>query len=995
MRISKRLFVAVAATTLCTVQPLAASCSFSQSWGNTLRGGGPGDTFTRGSDKVKVKDKKDGKLTLVNPYGEEKEFTEAEYSKLIFDCQTLGQFPAWGKQTSGGSLTAERMNQGLDVPIVTASQGLDVADLNGDGFDDIVQINARHTVVTVVLGSAEGYGRDRTEIPTGSSNETLALADLDGDGAPDLVVARQGEFTPEDTGSLAVFMGSRDGSFGPQIDYPAGIAPQSVALADFDGDGRMDAAVANGGSFGAPSLPPDNGSLSILLGDGAGGFGAPATQPVGNGPRSVLAFEANGDGNLDLAVANRDDGSVAVLLGSGDGGVGAPRAFAVGARPTFLGSADFNGDGHSDIAVLHRMTATISMWLGDGAGSYRANGRYLCGSNIRSFDIMQPGADARPTIISPDGSGNSYLLLVADTDGTLVAPAAYPVGPTPGAAAAGDFDGDGEMDLAVGSSEQAAVLFSPKPFDHNQQTPQLLGGAGAHAVAVADFNGDGRDDLASSEGSSAVVREGRADKTWGAPMPLNTGGRVRDLTTLDANGDGRIDLAVLKDSTVALYLGGAGGLGARAELPAAAGAHAVAAADFNNDGLDDLLVAGETQAAVLPATGSGGFGPAVSIASTGRLQAAATGDFNNDDNPDAAVSGIVEASSFRFGVLLIPGDGAGGFGQPIVTESDFGPADLSAQDFNRDGYLDLFVAHCCGETNLTFLQGTGNGEFAATSLPGGASPTSLAAADFDRDGDLDLAVAADGDGRTAGSVSILANNAPPVDHAPATGGLPGTLAPDSIVSAYGAGLAGRITAAESPDWPQTLGGVSLSVRDSQGAERPARIAFASPGQVNYHLPSGLAEGPATATVRTADGRTLSAPIFVRPLSPGLFVADATRLAAAWVIRVKPDGEQILEPVVELAPGGALRGAAIDLSIEGDIVVLQLFGTGIRGAAPGSVTATIDGVPATVLYSGPQNQFPGLDQVNIEIPRSLAGRGVVEVALTIEGSLTETARIRLK
>src|SRR5690606_40308692 len=106
-----------------------------------------------------------------------------------------------------------------------------------------------------------------------------------------------------------VYLGARDGSFGSKAEFKAGIGPLSVALADFNGDGRLDAAVANGGSFGQPSLPADKGGVSILPGLGNGRFGEAASFAAGDRPLSILAFRADGDQHMDLAVANADDGT--------------------------------------------------------------------------------------------------------------------------------------------------------------------------------------------------------------------------------------------------------------------------------------------------------------------------------------------------------------------------------------------------------------------------------------------------------------------------------------------------------------------------------------------------------------------------------------------------------------------------------------------------------------------------------------------------------------
>jgi uncharacterized protein (TIGR03437 family) len=128
------------------------------------------------------------------------------------------------------------------------------------------------------------------------------------------------------------------------------------------------------------------------------------------------------------------------------------------------------------------------------------------------------------------------------------------------------------------------------------------------------------------------------------------------------------------------------------------------------------------------------------------------------------------------------------------------------------------------------------------------------------------------------------------------------------------------------------------------------------------------------------------------VAPGLFMVDVSRLVAANVIRVRANGQQLVESPYSV-DGGVLHGAPVDLGPVGDKVVLVLYATGLRGRnGLGDVTATIGGVNAVVEYAGPQNQFPGFDQVNVVLPRSLAGRGSVDVVVTVEGQASNAARI---
>jgi uncharacterized protein (TIGR03437 family) len=272
----------------------------------------------------------------------------------------------------------------------------------------------------------------------------------------------------------------------------------------------------------------------------------------------------------------------------------------------------------------------------------------------------------------------------------------------------------------------------------------------------------------------------------------------------------------------------------------------------------------------------------------------------------------------------------------------------------------------------------------------------MAAADFNGDNTPDLVVLDNTDGRLSSFVAVLYNTMVAVQNVSAASNLPGFLTPDSIVSAYGARLANTTAGAPSPQWPTSLGGTAVRVRDSAGVDHNAGLAFASSGQVNYHMPPGVATGPATVTITSGDGIVNTAPVEIDRVTPGLFYANPDGLAAAWVTRARANGEQVLEPVVALNQANQIVPALLDLGADSDRLILQLYGTGLRLRNDLSdVRVTIGGIDATVHYAGAQGEFPGLDQLNVEIPRSLRGRGVVNVVVTVEGEAANTLIIRIR
>jgi hypothetical protein len=303
----------------------------------------------------------------------------------------------------------------VQYPVGKATGTLAVADVNGDGIPDLVVPTAgaaANYAVSVLLGNGDGTFQPAVASPVGNYSRSIALADLNGDGFPDLVMVHVGTSPDYSDGSVSVLLGNGDGTFQAAVDYPAGNAPVGVAVGDFNGDGVPDLAVANGngsrtvsillglgnGTFAAPipyavgvnpyynyiathsvlvvqdfnndgildiavAGPP---GISILLGNGHGTFQASGDYPAGIGPSSVVVGDFNGDGIPDLAVLNFS--GVRILLGNGDGSFQTtPISYVTGAYPTDFVMADFNGDGLLDLAVTNfREKAVVSMLFNDG-----------------------------------------------------------------------------------------------------------------------------------------------------------------------------------------------------------------------------------------------------------------------------------------------------------------------------------------------------------------------------------------------------------------------------------------------------------------------------------------------------------------------------------------------------------------------------------------------------------------------------------------------------
>lgn len=225
-----------------------------------------------------------------------------------------------------------------------------------------------------------------------------------------------------------------------------------------------------------------------------------------------------------------------------------------------------------------------------------------------------------------------------------------------------------------------------------------------------------------------------------------------------------------------------------------------------------------------------------------------------------------------------------------------------------------------------------------------------------------------------------------------------TVASQSIVAAFGTGLCQNTVAATSATLPTTLDGAQVRVRDAANTERVAGLFFVSPGQFNYLVPQGTANGVATVTI-ARNGTTLAqGTLSIDTVAPALFSAnaDGQGVPAAVLLRVR-NGVSTFESVSRLnTTTRRFEPMPIDLGPATDQVFLILFGSGFRNnTALSAASASIGGTAATVMFAGSQGQLSGLDQANILLPRSLAGRGLVNVNFTVAGKTANVMQVNVK
>jgi len=222
------------------------------------------------------------------------------------------------------------------------------------------------------------------------------------------------------------------------------------------------------------------------------------------------------------------------------------------------------------------------------------------------------------------------------------------------------------------------------------------------------------------------------------------------------------------------------------------------------------------------------------------------------------------------------------------------------------------------------------------------------------------------------------------------------ISPESLVSGFGVGLATRTQDAAILSLPTSLAGTTIAVRDSAGIQRLAGLSLVSPTQVNFLIPPGTATGAATIIVTSGDGTLSAATAQIANVAPGLFTANGNGqgVASGVALRITGAGAQIFEPIAQFdSAQNRFVARPIDLGPASDQVFLVLFATGIRLRSNlSAVIARIGGAAAQVLFAGAAPGLPGLDQINLSVPRSLAARGLVDIVVTVEGKTSNIAQV---
>ncbi len=582
------------------------------------------------------------------------------------------------------------------TPIDMFAQQLTVADMNGDGFQDVVWTGYPNYGMFVCISHGQGDGTLHPplviEPEYGTNDSVIRTADLDADGDQDIIY--------QNSNLLMVLRNDGEDIFTELSTETGHSTVTSLDVADFDGDGIPDAAAA---TLWVDPLGRYNGKLLVMKGLGDCSFDVPtAYGEYYSGRFYVAAGDANGDGHLDLICTDYydtyfDNFGVEIWHGLGDGTFGDRVWLSTVYNPRHIITAEEASSGRTVFAIVgdHQ----TKFFMGSESGVYLSHTR---------------------------------LWFTEEGDSSVLT----------------DFDGDGDLDAAVCTEQMVTVYlgYGEALFAAERATPEHLNPLDA---ARADWNGDGVPDLgvAAEDGEAGFPGDGDlfallglGDGSFTDPLVNQLGYPFTAVIAAELTGDGVLDMAGVSEQADRLAIlpgNGDGTFGPPLDLATGEAPLGLAAAQLFGDANLDLVTADNLadSVSIFAGLGGGAFAPPITFSAGSSPSTPVPADLDFDGDLDLVVG--QRGGGFTV-VLLNNGDDT--FADPVQYASGNGPRDVCVADMTFDGYPDLVVANNVDQT-VALLPGLGDGTFGeATAIPISHAPESITAADLDGNGTIDLAL---------------------------------------------------------------------------------------------------------------------------------------------------------------------------------------------------------------------------------------------------------------
>lgn len=341
---------------------------------------------------------------------------------------------------AGAALTPATVIPAQDGPRLPT-----VADLNADGWPDIVFSNVFSGSISVLLSDGTGGFAAPVHLPVGAAPRFVLARDLNGDGRPDLAV------TNMNSASVSVLLNQGGGSFAPPADYPAAPGAWIVQPGDFDGDGSVDLVVMNQNSH----------NVTLLRNAGNGTFGFVGNFATGTWPHDIVVRDLTGDGRPDLILANWFSANLSVLINTG-GSFAPATQLPVDNGPLHVRFVDLDGDGRDDIVTDCYFAGTLNILWGQGGASFSAPDVLPTVAGTHDVAAVDVDLDGRPDLVAVGYLGNAVEVFRNAGGRAFSSAGVYSVGQEPLFVQTTDLDGDGAADLIVNNSgsDSLSVLFN-------------------------------------------------------------------------------------------------------------------------------------------------------------------------------------------------------------------------------------------------------------------------------------------------------------------------------------------------------------------------------------------------------------------------------------------------------------------------------------------------------------------------------------------------------
>ena len=623
-----------------------------------------------------------------------------------------------------------------------------VGDFNNDRRLDIVTANYDADTVSFLRGYGDGSFDLQSILSTGNTSSPTAVvaSDLNNDGRLDILVANFG------TNNIEIFFGHGNGEFSSQTTYFMGLdsKPICIVAADFNNDTHLDIAVANIAAN----------DVRILLSDADGNFSSQHTYFTGNGSRpiSIAVADFNNDGRIDITVANVQTSTVGVLLGHGNGTFQNQKTFSTGAYsfPTSLAVGDLDKDGNMDIVVANRETGEehILVLLGDGHGNFSNHGKYITetGSVLCYVAIGHFNNDSQLDMAAANYGTQEIGIFLGYGDGTFSNQRNYPTtnNSRPISITKGDFNNDNLTDLVVanyGTQIVGIFLANMETNFVDNNTYSTGSAAFPSSIALADFTDDRQlDVVVGNDGTHDIdllINDGKGHFSIQTVYVGDSGFRPTSIVIDDFNNDTRLDLAMANSAadTITLLYGENNGTFPNFKVfPTGidSGPQSIAAGEFNNDNRTDMVVAyfnsGSVGLFLKIDTGALQSMQDLSTETGSKPHGLTVADFDNDGRLDIAV-----ANNGKANIEFFFGFGNGSFSETVTVFVGKGifPQWVGSSDFNNDRHLDVVVSDNASPTPVIVLLGDGNRSFRVVTTNGVDRAYMGAVGDFNGDGQLD------------------------------------------------------------------------------------------------------------------------------------------------------------------------------------------------------------------------------------------------------------------